>query len=538
MPNRISLIDCSLRDGHQSLLATRMTADQSLRVLPLIRDSGYSILELWGGAVLDSSIRFTGDDPFVRLERLRACLDEADRPIQIRSLCRGQNLFGYTPYPDNVVCEFLKEAIRTGTPRKFNTLTATQRIAPADLAANTHRMRIFDALNDHRNLVTAIMATKTFNGHAEAALSYTVSPVHDRQHFLSFARKVLEAGADSLAIKDMAGLLHPADAWTLIEALREEFPGVELTMHSHCTNGLATASYVVAMMAGVDHLDTCYGPMAHGTAQPPAELIKYFADELGIETNVNFDTAPEIDAKLREVRSELKEVDKDPTRAGQPWPAKPTPDMLDKIKQAIALLKQRDKDSCDRAIDLIEDGIMVPHGYPEIDKTQLEGQIPGGMISNLHNQLKEQGKLDQLPAILEEVARVRKAAGYLPLVTPTSQIIGTQAAFNVIQGKPYRIVSQQFRDVMMGHYGKLPGPVDPQVLAAVSNGQQPFHGRPADRVPDADIAKVYRDCGDLIQSSRDVLLLLLFPVPAKKFLEDRQAAVNHPLVCGHGGTDI
>lgn len=535
MVNSISLIDCSLRDGHQSLLATRMTAEQSLRVLPLIRDSGYSILELWGGAVLDSSLRFTGDDPFVRLERLRACVDEADRPIQIRSLCRGQNLFGYTPYPDNVVCEFLKEAIRTGTPGKYNPATATERFTRDELAASTHRMRIFDALNDHRNLITAIMATKTFNGHAEAAMSYTVSPVHDEEHFLNFARKTIEAGADSLAIKDMAGLLHPADAWTLIEAIRSEFPGVELTIHSHCTNGLATATYIVAMMAGVDHLDTCYGPMAHGAAQPPAELIKYFADELGIKTNVNFETAPEIDAKLREIRSELKDVDKDPLHAGHPWPAEPTPDMRGYIKRAIDLLKQRDKDSCDQAIDLIEDGIMVPHGYPKIDKAQLEGQIPGGMISNLHNQLKEQGKLDQLPAILEEVPRVRKAAGYLPLVTPTSQIVGTQAAFNVIQGKPYSIVSQQFRDVMMGNYGKLPGPVDPQVLAMVSNGQQPFHGRPADRVPDADIAKVYRDCGDLLKSHRDVLLVLLFAAPAKKFLEEREAAAQQPLVSGHGG---
>jgi pyruvate/oxaloacetate carboxyltransferase len=534
------LIDCSLRDGHQSLLATRMSASQSLRVLPLIRDSGYHILELWGGAVLDSSLRFTGDDPFLRLEKLRACLDDATggRAIQVRSLCRGQNLFGYNPYPDNVVSEFLKEAIRTGTPRRFIPGRSETPFSRDELAANTHRMRIFDALNDHRNLITAIMATKTFNGHAEAAMSYTVSPVHDNEHFLTFARKAMDAGADSLAIKDMAGLLHPADAWPLIEAIRDAFPGVELTLHSHCTNGLATATYVVGLLAGVDHIDTGYGPMAHGTAQPPAELIKYFADELNIDTGIDFGPAAEIDAKLREVRAELRDVDKDPDKVGQPWPAEPPAEVRELVKQAIDLLKRRDRESCDRAIDLIEDGIMVPRGYPAIDKSQLESQIPGGMISNLHNQLKEQGKLDRLPEILEEVPRVRKAAGYLPLVTPTSQIVGTQAAFNVIQGKRYSIVSQQFRDVMMGHYGKLPGPVDPEVLAAVSNGKPAFTGRPADRVADADLTSVYRNSGGLVKSHRDLLLMLLFPGPAKTFLEDRQTGSNQPLMPGLDGAEI
>ena len=207
----INLIDCSLRDGHQSLLATRMSTEQTLRVLPLLRDSGYGILELWGGATLDASMRFTGDDPFERLDRFNEVLGGE---TTIRSLCRGQNLFGYSPYPDNVVVEFLKSAVRTGPSR----------------------IRVFDALNDHRNLITAIMATKTFNGHAEAALSYTTSPVHDIDHFVNFAGNVLDCGADSLAIKDMAGLLHPVDAFELIEALKKNYPDVELTLHSHCTN--------------------------------------------------------------------------------------------------------------------------------------------------------------------------------------------------------------------------------------------------------------------------------------------------------------
>ena len=520
MKETISLIDCTLRDGHQSLLATRVSTEQSLRVLPDLASCGYRVMELWGGATLDAGLRFVGDDPWQRLEAFRATLDDAPQPVQLRSLCRGQNLFGYNPYPDNVICEFLKEAMQTGSARGSFPGSYHGHPAP-EAVARSHRIRIFDALNDHRNLITAIMATKAYNGHAEAAMSYTVSPVHDEEHFLRFARRALEAGADSLAIKDMAGLLHPADAWTLIEAIRGEFPHVELTLHSHCTNGLATASYVVGMLAGVDHLDTCHGPFAHGTAQPPVELVGFFADELGPETNLDRSPFGEIDAKLREIREELAEVDKDPQHMGKPWPRKPTKVMLKHIRKAIDLLKRRSREACDEAIDVIQQQLLVPQGYPAIDKAALESQIPGGMVSNLHHQLKEQGQLDKLPEILEEVARVRKAAGYVPLVTPTSQIIGTQAAMNVIVGKPYSVVSQQFRDVLMGKYGHLPGPIDDDVMATISDGQMPFDGRPADKVPDIDLKKVFADYGDVVKSHRDLLLVLLFPIPAKQFLAKR-----------------
>ena len=501
--SQVNLIDCSLRDGHQSLLATRMSTEQCMRVLPMLRDAGYRILELWGGATLDSALRFTGDDPFQRLETFRETLDEAPHHVQIRALCRGQNLFGYNPYPDNVVVEFLKEAVRTGADR----------------------MRVFDALNDYRNLTTAIMATKTFNGHAEAAMSYTTSPVHDNEHFINFARRALDSGADSLAIKDMAGLLHPADAWTLIEALKNEFPGITLTLHSHCTNGLAVASYVVGMMTGVDYLDTCYGPMAGGTAQPPAELIRFFAHALGKDTNVDFTDQKRIDDELRKIRHELKDVDKDPEHIPQPWPEQCDDTMRRHIDQAIELLQKRDRESCDQAIAIIEDQIMVGQGYAAIDRAQLDAQVPGGMLSNLHNQLKEQGKLDMLPQILEEVPNVRKAAGYIPLVTPTSQIVGTQAAFNVMQGEAYKFVSEPFRDVIMGKYGKLPGPPDSEVLKKVSKGEKPYTGRPAQYVDRVNLEKVYQDNKDVIQSHRDLLLLLLFPGPAKQFLSKRKEAV-------------
>jgi len=504
---RPRLIDCSLRDGHQSLLATRMSTEQCLRVLPMLRDSGYRIIELWGGATLDSALRFTGDNPWDRLEQFRRVLDEAGHSgIEIRSLCRGQNLFGYNPYPDNLVCEFLKEAVRT---------------------ANPHRMRVFDALNDPRNLITAVMATKTFDGIAEAALSYTTSPVHDADYFLRFARKAMDNGADALAIKDMAGLLHPHDAFTLIETLKTEFPNTELTLHAHCTNGLAVASYVVGLLTGVDFFDTCYGPMAGGTAQPPAEFIKLFADELGIDLGIDFASAPQIDAELRKIREELHTVDKDPKHFGGPWPSPPevSQELRDKVKKSLELIQSRDREKIEQAMRLIEDDIMVSFGYPPVDRAQLESQIPGGMISNLHNQLKEQGKLDDMPQILEEVPRVRAQAGYVPLVTPTSQIVGTQAAFNVMQGKPYGFVSEPFREMMMGKYGRLPGTPDAEVLQTVSRGEACYTGRPADYVKDIDLEKAYADHGDLIQSERDLLLLLLFPMPAKQFLtKQREAA--------------
>ena len=504
---KVNLIDTSMRDGHQSLLATRMSTEQVMRVLPMVAESGYSILELWGGATLDSALRFTGDNPFERLEEMRAYCDKVEEKtgqhIQIRSLCRGQNLFGYNPYPDNVVCEFLKEAVRTGSDR----------------------MRCFDALNDHRNLITAIMATKTFDGHAEATMSYTISPVHDNDHFINFAGRCIDAGADSLCIKDMAGLLHPSDAFSLVEGLKAKFPGKELSLHSHCTCGLAIASYVAAMMAGVDNLDTAYGAMAGGTSQPPAELINFFAKEMGYELNVDMSNAAAIDAELRKIRKELVSVDKDPEHFGNPWPAEATDEMRKKINQAIEFLSKKDRENCDKAIELIEE-IMVAQGYPASDRKQLESQIPGGMYSNLYNQLKEQGKLEMLDQILEEVPRVRKAAGYLPLVTPTSQIVGTQAAFNVMQGQPYAFVSEPFRDVMMGKYGKLPGPVDPEVLQKVSKGEQPQTGRPADFIEDIDLEKIYAENGDLIHSQKDLLLMILFPMPAKQFLEKHQKAAS------------
>ncbi len=499
----ISFIDTSLRDGHQSLLATRMSTAQCLRVLPMLKDCGYSILELWGGATLDSALRFTGDDPFERLNAFYKVLGK-DGPA-IRSLCRGQNLFGYTPYPDNVVVSFIKEAVRGG---------------------NT-RVRIFDALNDHRNVMVPIMATKTYNGHAEVALSYTTSPAHDVAHFVNFARNALELGADSLAIKDMAGLLHPVAAFEMIEALQKDFPGVELTLHSHCTNGLAITSYLVGMLLGVNHLDTAYGPMAGSTSQPPVELLTWFAREMGITPNIDLKNAPQIDAELRKIRTELHSVDTSPEQFGKPWPTEPDAATREHMKTVVKLLNDyrasRDPSLMDRAIAIVEDQIMVPMGYPAVDRKQLDAQVPGGMLSNLHNQLKEQGKLDLLHAILEEVPRVRKAAGYVPLVTPTSQIIGSQAAFNVMTGDPYSMMTKEFKALVAGRYGRLPAAVDPVILKRVQEaGETICDRRPADYVPEISLGEVLKSDPN-IRTHRDALLSILFPMPAKTFFAKRDA---------------
>ena len=499
MANRINFIDCSLRDGHQSLLATRMSTEQCMRVLPLLKDSGYSILELWGGATLDSALRFTGDNPWDRLDRFRETLEGK---IAIRSLCRGQNLFGYNPYPDNVVTEFVKEAVRSGNDR----------------------VRIFDALNDPRNLQTAIMATKTFNGHAEAALSYTTSPVHDQDLFLRFVDKAIDNGADSIAIKDMAGLLHPLDCFNLVDAIRSKYPDIELTLHSHCTNGLANATYVAGMLAGVDHIDTDYGPMAGGTAQPPVELMRFFAEAIGYQTNISMDHAAKIDEHLRQIRKELHDADKEPNHFGNPWPAEPTDEQRRQIEQAAELIRSRDRAKIDQAIAIIEDQIMVNQGYPATDRTQLDAQVPGGMISNLHKQLKDQGKLDQMPQILEEVPRVRQDTGYVPLVTPTSQIVGTQAAFNVITGSRYSMMTNEFKDLILGKYGRAPGTPNPDVIKLASPDGKTFSERPANYAPRVDLEKVYAEHGDVIKTHRDLLLILLFPGPAKAFLSKKSAA--------------
>jgi len=495
----VEFIDTSLRDGHQSLLATRMSTAQALRVLPLLRDAGYSILELWGGATLDAALRFTQDDPFERLVRFREVLGP---DVQIRSLCRGQNLFGYAPYPDEVVEAFVKVACRLGNDR----------------------VRTFDALNDERNLETAVRATRAAGSHAEVALSYTTSPVHDLEHFLRFAGAAVELGADSLAIKDMAGLLHPMVAWELIEGLKGRFPDKPITLHTQTTNGLANTSAVVGMLAGVDYIDVGHGPLAGGTALPPVELLTYFADALGLETNVDRTAWAPIHSELLAIRQELRDSDAAPDAIGRPWPTTPADSVRRKIDRALELIQSRDRAQTAEATRIIEQEIMVPQGYPATDARQLEAQIPGGMLSNLHKQLKGQGALDRLPEIIAAVPGVRKDAGWVPLVTPTSQIVGSQAAFNVLTGKHYGHVSKPFANLVMGLYGRTPGPVSPEVLEKCARGRSRYTERPASYANPVDLAALQSKYAGLIRSETDLMLMALFTLPAQAFLQHRSAA--------------
>ncbi len=503
----IEFIDTSLRDGHQSLLATRMSTEQAMRVLPLLRDAGYSILELWGGATLDAALRFTEDDPFERLVAFREVLGPK---VQIRSLCRGQNLFGYNPYPDEVVEAFVKVACRLGNDR----------------------VRTFDALNDARNLETAVRATKAAGSHAEVAMSYTTSPVHDLDHFVRFAGAAVELGADSLAIKDMAGLLQPMVAWDLIETLKQRFPEHPITLHTQTTNGLANTTAVVGMLAGVDYIDVGHGPLAGGTALPPVELLQYFVDALGWESNVDRELWAPIHAELLTIRQELRHSDAAPDFIGRPWPKKPTDAVRRTVDQALELIQSRDREKTAEAIRLIEREIMVPQGYPAVDERQLEAQIPGGMLSNLHKQLKGQGALDRLPEIIEAVPGVRQDAGWVPLVTPTSQIVGSQAAFNVLTGKRYGYVSKPFANLVMGLYGRTPGPVSDEVLELCARGRERFTDRPANYAAPVDLNGLRADHADLIRSETDLMLMALFTKPAKAFLEARQQRSRAVAVSG------
>jgi len=488
---QIHFADLTLRDGQQSLAATRMTTAQALGVLELTKDAGYAAHELWGGATLDSCVRFLNEDPWARLDALAEALR---RPNQFRILLRGQNLFAYQPFPDDLVIAFVKEAVRSGAGH----------------------VRIFDALNDWRNLQIALLATKAYGGTVEAALSYTVSPIHTTAHFIDLALKLESEGADRIAIKDMAGLLTPESATGLFRQLAANLH-VPVTFHSHTTTGVATLNAVIAMMSGLDCVDTAITPFAGGPSHPPVEVLIVFAEALGIDHGLDKALILQAQARLFGIFAQLEQYVAPENRTYRPLVFEDVD--RGQVEGILKLVQAGGPRDLSQAVTLMR-SLLSGLGYPAHNDEIFAAQIPGGMLSNLQNQLKQMGQLDRIDEILDEVPNVRADVGYVPLVTPTSQIVGSQATFNAIAGK-YQIVSNEFRMLLRGEFGRTPVPANPAVVRAVLGpDEEPLRYRPA-----SYLNPILEDSYGLphVRSHRDLLLHLMLKRPADDFLKRKYA---------------
>ena len=446
MAKKLRICETVLRDGHQSILATRMRYEQMEPVLGLLDEIGYEALECWGGATYDSCLRFLNEDPWERLRKLKSNLKNT--PLQM--LLRGQNLLGYKHYSDDVVEAFCNAAVKNGIDR----------------------IRIFDALNDPRNMEAAIKYSKKAGAHVQSAMVYTISPVHTTESFLKVAETLVEMGTDSLCIKDMSGLLGPADAYDLVSTFKKRFGELPIDLHSHFTCGLASTTYWEAAKAGVDIIDTAISPFAHATSQPATEtMIEMFK---GTEWDLGLDLDKYI----------------------------PLVDHFRKVKQQIA-----EEFNLKPASDVI----------PAVRRYQ----IPGGMLSNTQNQLNEMGMGDRFFDVMDEMPRVREDLGYPPLVTPTSQIVGTMAMMNVMMGDRYKMVPNEVKDLVRGKYGQLPGTISDDIRQTIIGDEEPITCRPADLIePELegyrqDLAtKGYNGITD-----EDVLTYAMFPEVAINFFE-------------------
>jgi oxaloacetate decarboxylase alpha subunit len=443
----VKITETVLRDGHQSLIATRLKLEDILPILEKMDEVGYHSLEMWGGATFDSCLRFLGEDPWVRLREIRKRV----KNTKLQMLLRGQNLLGYKNYPDDVVEEFIKRSIANGI----------------DI------VRVFDALNDPRNLETSIKTVKKEGAHAQAAISFTKSPVHNNQTFVDLAREYVNLGADSICIKDMSGLLKPYDAYDLVKALKENV-NVPIELHSHYTSGLASMVYLKSIEAGVDIIDTAISPFAMGTSQPATEAM------VATLSGTEFDTHIDL-SKLNE------------------------------ITEHFAPIRQ----------DALDTGLLNPKVLG-MDINTLMYQVPGGMLSNLVSQLQIQGKLDKLEEVMKEVPRVREDLGYPPLVTPTSQIVGTQAVFNVITGERYKIIPKEVKEYVRGKYGKPTIPVKEEIVKKIIGDEKVITCRPADLLK-PQLKSMEREVAEYAFDTEDVLSYALFPQVAKKFFEEREA---------------
>lgn len=441
--NKVKITDTTMRDGHQSLLATRMRTEHMLPIAEKLDSAGFHSLEVWGGATFDSCMRFLNEDPW---ERLRVMRRHYKTPLQM--LLRGQNVVGYKHYADDVLTEFIKRAVYNGM----------------DI------FRIFDALNDIRNMEKAMEETKKAGGHVQATVVYTISPVHNLEFYIQMAKDLESLGADSIVLKDMAGILSPYAAYDIIKNWKE-FLKIPVQLHCHYTSGMASMAYLKAIEAGVDVIDCALSSMALQTSQPATETMVASLQGTPRDTGLDIAHLSELSDYFKEVRKDYASVDS---------------------------------------------------SAKTVDTNVLQQQIPGGMISNFVNQLKEQNALDKLPQVLEEVPRVRADFGYPPLVTPSSQIVGAQAALNVLMGERYKLATNEVKNYMRGYYGRPPAPINEEARKKIIGDEKPIDCRPADLIA-PELPKAREEVGAYMQKEEDVISAALFPQVAPKFLQERLA---------------
>ena len=446
---RIEVTEVILRDAHQSLIATRMRTEDMLPICEKLDAMGFWSLEVWGGATFDACIRFLKEDPWVRLQQLRQALPNT----RLQMLLRGQNLLGYRHYADDVVAAFVEKSAENGI----------------DV------FRVFDALNDLRNIETAMKAVKRSGKYAQGTICFTTSPVHTTDLFVEQARQLQNMGADSIAIKDMAGLLTPYGTYELVKAIKDNVP-LPLSIHSHATSGLAPLCQMKAIEAGVDRIDTAISSFAGGTSHPATEFQIAALQGTAYDTGLALDPLMEISDYFREVRKKYHQFESEFTRE---------------------------------------------------DISVQVNQVPGGMMSNLANQLKDQNALDRIRDVFDEIPRVRKDLGYPPLVTPTSQIVGTQAVYNVLAGERYKTTTNEVKRYLQGGYGQPPAAVNEAVRKQAIGNDSYSQERPADALaPEMD--KLRQDIGDLAESAEDVLTFAMFPDLGREYLEQRRAGTLQP----------
>ncbi len=444
----VKFTDTILRDAHQSLIATRMKLEDMLPIAEKLDNVGFHALEVWGGATFDSCLRFLNEDPWERLRALRKVF----KKTKLQMLLRGQNLLGYRHYPDDVVEEFVKKSIENGI----------------DI------IRVFDALNDLRNIEKSILATKKYGGHAQAAISYTTSPIHNTEYFVNLAKDMEKMGADSICIKDMSGILLPYPAEELIREMKKVI-SIPIEIHSHFTSGIANQTYMKSIEAGADIIDTAISPLGNGTSQPATEpMIASLEGSPYYPSDINMELLLEVSDYFKGLRDRY-----------------------------------------------LEEGLLNTKVL-NVDVNTLIYQVPGGMLSNLVSQLSSQGAEDKFEEVLKEVPRVREDFGYPPLVTPMSQMVGTQAVFNVVLGERYKMVPNEAKNYVKGLYGKPTMPISDEIKKKIIGDEEVFEGRPADLM-EPQLNQFKEEIKQYIEQDEDVLTYALFPQIALTFFKQRQA---------------